>query len=317
MDDDDITQITEALRQTVEADPAAARKAITEFGWLELLDDQEQIAVSTLLPIWGRSLAQGSLLDPILVRAGGVADPTGLRVVLPALGSTRAPGRLVGDRVEIDGVLATGDGPILVLMATDGGLTLALCDDPGVVAGDPLDPSAGWARLTGSPAVLEKRTPTGIDPDVAWSAMLAAGRRALAYELIGVSEKMLEMTVEHVASRHQFGRALGSFQAVKHQLADVKLWTEVARLAADAAWEDGGEVSAALAKAAAVRASAAARRSCQQLLGGMGFTWEHDFHRYLRRALTLEPMLGGGPGLHRELGAALRSGAVSHDLIAL
>lgn len=138
MDDDDITQITEALRQTVEADPAAARKAITEFGWLELLDDQAQIAVSTLLPIWGRSLAQGSLLDPILVRAGGVADPAGLRVVLPALGSTRAPGRLVGDRVEIDGVLATGDGPILVVMATDGGLTLALCDDPGVVAGDPL-----------------------------------------------------------------------------------------------------------------------------------------------------------------------------------
>jgi alkylation response protein AidB-like acyl-CoA dehydrogenase len=147
--------------------------------------------------------------------------------------------------------------------------------------------------------------------------MVAAGRRALAHELVGVGSTMLSMTVEHVSERVQFDRPLGSFQAVKHQLADVHLWQEIAVLSAEVAWEDCGPQSAALAKAAAIRFTRSARASCQQLLGGMGFTWEHDFHRYLRRALTLEPLLGGAPDLHGELGAAVRSGKVGQALIAL
>lgn len=317
MDDDDIGQIAEALQQTVSADPAVARDAVAEFGWHELLEDQEAVAVTTLLPIWGQSLAQGSLLDPIMLRAGGFQDWTAMRIVLPALGAATPPARRDGDQVMVDGVLAAGDGPILVPTVADGEPAFVLCEAPVLPAGDPLDPSAGWTRLIGSLTVLETRAPENLSPADAWSAMIAAGRRALTYELVGAADAMLEMTVEHVTSRQQFGQALGSFQAVKHQLADVHLWIEVARLAADAAWEDGGEVAATLAKTAGVRASATARKVCQQLLGGMGFTWEHDFHRYLRRALTLEPLLGSGAELHRELGAALRAGEISAELASL
>jgi alkylation response protein AidB-like acyl-CoA dehydrogenase len=150
-----------------------------------------------------------------------------------------------------------------------------------------------------------------------WQHAVAAGRRAIAYELLGIGGAMAAMTVEHVCSRRQFGQPLGSFQAVKHQLADVHLWHQIAVLSADAAWEDTSPHTAALAKAAAVRFTRIARVVCQQLLGGMGFTWEHDFHRYVRRALTLEPLLGGASDLHTELGAALRAGSISDSLIAL
>ncbi|GAA10560.1 MULTISPECIES: acyl-CoA dehydrogenase family protein [Gordonia] len=317
MDDDDISQIREALLQTVDADPAAAREAVTEFGWDELLADQEDIAVATLLPIWGRSLAHGSLLTPVMLCAGGVDSPTTTRIVLPRISSSVVPGRYDGERVVVDGVLSAGDGPILVPAASDGDIVFAVCETPELPTGDPLDPTAGWTRLTGTFTVTEQLSPSGHTPSQAWPLMVAAGRRALTYELLGASRAMLDMTVEHVTSRQQFGQALGSFQAVKHQLADVHLWIEVAQLAADAAWEDRGEASAALAKAAGTRASATARKVCQQLLGGMGFTWEHDFHRYLRRALTLEPLLGGSVDLHRELGAALRVGSVSPALAPL
>jgi alkylation response protein AidB-like acyl-CoA dehydrogenase len=128
---------------------------------------------------------------------------------------------------------------------------------------------------------------------------------------------MVRMTIEHVSSREQFNRPLGSFQAVKHQLADVHMWQQIAELSADAAWEAADGPSAALAKAAAIRFTRSARAVCQQLLGGMGFTWEHRFHRYLRRALTLEPLLGSAADIHAELGAALRSGAVDQSLIPL
>lgn len=317
MDDDDISQIREALLQTVGADPAAARDAVAEFGWDELLADQEDIAVATLLPIWGRSLAHGSVLAPVMLRAGGVAFPTATRIVLPRLNSSAVPGRYDGESVVVDGVLAAGAGPILVPAVSDGDIVFAVCEAPELAAGDPLDPTAGWTRLAGTFTVTEQLSPSGHTASQSWPLMVAAGRRALTYELLGAAQAMLAMTVDHVTSRQQFGQALGSFQAVKHQLADVHLWIEVAQLAADAAWEDRGEESAALAKSAGVRASATARKVCQQLLGGMGFTWEHDFHRYLRRALTLEPLLGGSSDLHRELGAALRAGAVSPALAPL
>jgi alkylation response protein AidB-like acyl-CoA dehydrogenase len=106
-------------------------------------------------------------------------------------------------------------------------------------------------------------------------------------------------------------------QAVKHALADVRLWQESAALAAAAAWEDRGPGSAALAKALACRASRTARQNCQQHLGGMGFTWEYAFHRYLRRALTLEPLLGGARVQQAELGRALRRGLVPMYLAQL
>lgn len=320
MDAADVAQVVDSLRQALTANPAGIAEVLSGFGWNDLLDDEPQVAVAALFPLCGELLTPGSALDRVLLAtAGAAASSTG--VVLPALGGHRPPGRYDGaGTVRYDGVAQANSGPALVpCVDPDGATIFAVIEAVAVIDGDPLDPTAGWGRVAGT-ALADSVLGTaelGSDPAQLWSEMVAAGRRALAYELVAVATAMETMTVDHVRGRRQFGQALGAFQAVKHQLADVHLWREVAQLSADAAWEDGGYESAALAKAAAVRFSKTARAVCQQLLGGMGFTWEHDFHRYLRRALTLEPLLGGQADLHNEIGGALRAGSISDSLIAL
>ncbi|MFI7195164.1 acyl-CoA dehydrogenase family protein [Nocardia nova] len=321
MDAADVAQVVESLRQALTATPDDPAEVLSGFGWTDLLDDEPQVAVAALFPLRGELLTPGSALDPVLLALAGAAGRQCDRVVLPPLGVHRAGGRYDGQgAVHYDGVVQVGTGPLLVPCVTPHDATVfAVMAGISVTDGNPLDPTAGWVRVRGVTAVdaVLDAEALGADPAQLWRDMVAAGRRALAYELVAVATAMETMTVDHVRSRRQFGQALGSFQAVKHQLADVHLWREVAQLSADAAWEDGGSESAALAKAAAVRFSKTARAVCQQLLGGMGFTWEHDFHRYLRRALTLEPLLGGQADLHNEIGGALRSGSISDSLIAL
>ena len=315
MDAEDVAQIAESLRQALEADPAKAAAALDEFGWRELLEDQPHVAVSTLFALTGELLTDGSQLDAVLLHAGGFGTgDVELRVVLPRPGTSDPAGRLDADGVlNIDGVAQRGTGPLLVAVSgAAGNVSFARCDVLEPLPGEPLDDTAGWVRIRTSAPY------TDVDgaPD-SWERMVAAGRRALAHELIGVAGRMASMTVEHVSDRVQFGQTLSRFQAVKHQLADVHLWHEAAALSVEAAWEAGDAASAALAKSAALRFSRSARAVCQQLLGGMGFTWEHDFHRYLRRALTIEPLLGATAALHVELGAALRAGAISDEFAAL
>jgi hypothetical protein len=324
MDAEDVAQIVQSLRDALSAAADRPPQVLDEFGWFELLDDEPQVAVSALFALRGELLIPGSALDGVMLAASGLSGlPDRARVVLPPLGTHRPSSAMVhgGDTVEVAGVLMSGDTPVLVpLLTADGELGFALCDAIPLIPGDGIDPSAGWGRVSATVAVrasFADLSSVEQDPGVVWDRMVAAGRRALSHELTAVCGAMKAMTVEHVRSREQFGQALGSFQAVKHQLADVHLWHEIAVLSTNAAWEDNTPASAALAKAAAVRSSRAARAVCQQLLGGMGFTWEHDFHRYLRRALTLEPLLGGTADLHTEIGAALRSGAIDDSVVPL
>lgn len=318
MDAEDVAQISESLRQALSGAPERAAELLAEFGWHELLDDEPRIAVSVLFTLAGELRLSGSQLDTVMLRAGALGPGNNkLRVVLPAPGTHVPTSRVTPEgTVSIDGVVQPGTCRLLVPVTDDDG-QVAFVQSGAVEArsGEPLDETAGWSRIVATSSDVSR---VSVDnPDEVWTAMVAAGRRALAYELIGTGAQMLSTTVEHVSSRVQFGQPLGAFQSVKHQLADVHLWHEVATLTVDAAWEDAAAPSAALAKATAFRFSRTARTVCQQLLGGMGFTWEHDFHRWLRRALTVEPLLGTAQGLHVELGQALRAGAISDSLISL
>jgi hypothetical protein len=322
MDAEDVAQIVQSLREALGPSAERTPQVLAEFGWQELLTDEPGIAVSALFALRGELLLHGSVLDQVMIAASGLTGlPDATRIVLSPLGDHR-PGSTAadGDTVDIAGVLMTGDTAVLAPFRTaDGELGFALCDDVPLLPGERLDASLGYGRVAASGVAYSSVDPSnaGHDPVVVWDRMVAAGRRALSHELVGVGGAMKAMTVEHVRSREQFGQALGSFQAVKHLLADVHLWHEIAALSADAAWEDQTPASAALAKAAALRFSRSARATCQQLLGGMGFTWEHEFHRYLRRALTLEPLLGGAADVHSEIGIALRSGAVDAAVVPL
>ncbi|MCX5246801.1 acyl-CoA/acyl-ACP dehydrogenase [Streptomyces sp. NBC_00201] len=128
-------------------------------------------------------------------------------------------------------------------------------------------------------------------------ALAAFGDRAaavLACEAVGAADRALEGTVEYVRQREQFGRAIGSFQAVKHRLADVYVQVQAARSAAYyAAWAAAhGERAGALALAQALDALRAAAAEGIQLHGGIGFTWEHEAHLYFKRAAGDELLFG-------------------------
>jgi alkylation response protein AidB-like acyl-CoA dehydrogenase len=136
------------------------------------------------------------------------------------------------------------------------------------------------------------------------------GTVALAAEHVGMIEAMLEMTRTYVGQRHQFGRPLGSFQAIKHRLADMLVDLERARSAARYAAavfdEDPVSVDLPAAVAGAICTDAVIRVAHEtvQLHGGIGFTWEHPAHYYVRRALGDEAMFGPAHA-HRALIAEL------------
>ncbi|MFF4492224.1 acyl-CoA dehydrogenase family protein [Streptomyces sp. NPDC001544] len=137
------------------------------------------------------------------------------------------------------------------------------------------------------------------DADVL-TALAARGDSAaavLAAEAVGAADRALERTVEYVGQREQFGRAIGSFQAVKHRLADVYVEVQAARSAAYyAAWAaahgERGEQAGGLALAQALQALRCAAGEAIQLHGGIGFTWEHEAHLYFKRAAGDELMFG-------------------------
>jgi alkylation response protein AidB-like acyl-CoA dehydrogenase len=139
---------------------------------------------------------------------------------------------------------------------------------------------------------------------------LAVARALLAAELVGVAERSLEVAIEHVRDRRQFGRPIGSFQAVKHLLADVYVAIERARsltrgaLAGDPFGRPPAELDrdAAMAKAAASEAAQAAVRTAIQLTGALGTTAEHPLPWLLGRARVGAQQLGGAPALYAQVG---------------
>ncbi|MEU3406407.1 acyl-CoA dehydrogenase family protein [Streptomyces sp. NPDC006670] len=125
-------------------------------------------------------------------------------------------------------------------------------------------------------------------PALAATGLLAAS--VLAAEAVGAAGQALARTVEYVGRREQFGRPVGSFQAVKHRLADLYVQVQAARSAAYyAAWDPG---QGALALAQALEALRITAGEAIQLHGGLGFTWEHDAHLYFKRAAADELLFG-------------------------
>jgi hypothetical protein len=138
-------------------------------------------------------------------------------------------------------------------------------------------------------------------------APLAAGRRAVGWWLVGTSRAMLALARQHALDRIQFGRPIASFQAVRHRLAETLVAIEGAEATLQAATDDTDDLACLLAKAAAGQAALTTARHCQQVLGGIGFTAEHQLHRHVKRSLVLDGLLGSSRELIREAGATLRA----------
>ena len=159
-----------------------------------------------------------------------------------------------------------------------------------------------------------------IDPAQIISGLVTSQVRDLAATLAAVEAAAVaswccDTAAQYARTRHQFGRAIGSFQAVKHlcagMLCRADRATALAWDAARTAGEAPGEHPLAAAAAAAVALDAAVdnAKDCIQVLGGIGFTWEHDAHLYLRRALALRQLLGGSAAWRRRVADLALGGA--------
>jgi alkylation response protein AidB-like acyl-CoA dehydrogenase len=183
---------------------------------------------------------------------------------------------------------------------TEDGEYLALLRDPELVAMATLDLTRSWARLRLDGSIDHwSRLPSGTLSQV--RDALAVHR---AFDALGGAARLLEMTIAYAGQREQFGAPIGSFQAVKHHCADMAVGVEAGRSAlwAAALALDGASAarSRAAAAAAAYAKSAASRvaGTALQVHGGIGFTWEHDLHLFLRR-IKVDEALDGTVAEHR------------------
>ncbi|MFH9072135.1 acyl-CoA dehydrogenase family protein [Streptomyces alboflavus] len=207
-------------------------------------------------------------------------------------------------RGEVTGVADAAVADILLVPA-DGGLFAVDTGRDGatVTPLTSLDRTRPLATVTldGAPARLLAE---GAEADAAVRLGLRSGAGLLASEQLGLAEWCLTQTVAYLKERHQFNRPVGSFQALKHRLAD--LWLRVvntraaARHAADAlaTGSDEPNLAAALAQAYAAPVAVRAAEEALQLHGGIGMTWEHPVHLYLKRAKADSIALGTA-GRHR------------------
>ena len=129
-----------------------------------------------------------------------------------------------------------------------------------------------------------------------------------AAEACGIAGWALDTAVAHARVREQFGRPIGQFQAVKHLCAQMLVRAERARAAVWQAARSGAALDAAVAAATGVEAGYENAKDCIQILGGIGFTWEHDAHLRLRRAVTLRQLLGGEARLYRAVAGSADGG---------
>ncbi len=143
------------------------------------------------------------------------------------------------------------------------------------------------------------------------AAALDRGALASAAELCGAGERLVELAASYAGQRHQFGRPIGAFQAVKHLLATVKVKLEYARPALQrAAWSvahgaPGRSAHVSMAKLLAGEAALQAARAALQVHGAIGYTWEQDLHIWMRRAWSLETAWGGGAFHRGRVGQAI------------
>jgi alkylation response protein AidB-like acyl-CoA dehydrogenase len=246
---------------------------------------------------WLPKLADGSVIGTLAL-AEGMGNPSPASIALAA-----KDGRLTGAKWPVtDGSVA--DLAVTLARDADGGLSLYLVDLRGAgVARDTLksiDPTRDQAKLAFDGAAAERLGAAG----AGWDALQALLDRAavlFAFEQVGGAQACLDMARDFAHQRFAFGRPIGSFQAIKHKLADVYMAVELARSNAYfGAWAlatDAPELplAGAAARVAATDAYHLASKENIQTHGGMGFTWQADCHLFYRRARQLALAIGSAP----------------------
>ena len=301
----------ERVRAAIATDAGYDRalwKSMVDQGWMGVELDEKRgglglgtVAAAVLLEQVGRHVAPAPFL-PSLLALGALARAADDDVHDAEPWVERL---LSGDAV---GCVAWGDGPVVAAPVADVAIVV---DSDNVVA---LDLAAN-GRPRREPA-MDLTRPLGWLQRGAGSALTLGGREAVdalvdlgatyvSAEMLGSASRVLELTVDYAKERVQFGRPIGSFQAVKHRCADMLVDVEGMRSTAyHGAWcieadEPDASVAASTAKVWCSDASRRVMASGLQVHGGIGFTWDHDMHLYLKRS-QLDQVTFGDAAFHRD-----------------
>ncbi len=313
-----MTEEREMLRDTVaalvtkHANPAAVRAAMeSDCGYDEslwqLLCEQvgaaalvipeelggaggELADAATVLRELGRALVPSPLLGTTLAELALLAAPNPDAETLEGLAAGSSIGALVLDPDYV----VNGDIADVVMAAPEGpGGQLSRWTRFSAQRVATMDPTRRLARVQ-----PEETEVIGADPGIADTAAIL-----LAAEQIGAAERCLELTVEYAKSRVQFGRPIGSFQALKHRMADLYVAVAAARAVVADACVEPTPANAATARLAATETLSIVAAEGIQLHGGIAITWEHDMHLYFKRAHGSAQLLDAPRELLRRLEA--------------
>ena len=304
-------------------------RRITELGWQALLIPEEYdglglglIDMTVVMEEMGKVPLPGPFFSSA-VFATVAAIRLGATELLPDLASGAKRGTVAvdelavaGDPLAAIGTTATGsgtertltglkptvpDGPtadwVIVVARDDEGLGAYLIENPSIDAVPALDPTRELGRLALDGAAARRIGPDG-DQTALIARIVDDAAVMLCAELVGASESAFELAAEYSKSRVQFGRPIGTFQAVKHIAAEMLQELTLARVITHyAAWcsdvdDDDRELSASMAKSFAPEAAIAVTNNSIQIHGAVGFTWECPAHFYYKRAKATDLVLG-------------------------
>ncbi|SEH72230.1 Acyl-CoA dehydrogenase [Mycolicibacterium rutilum] len=278
-------------------DPTPLWKTYVDAGWTELADPENAVELAIVLEELGRATD----LTPFLATLTQFAPLVGERFDPQQAGTAVYDG--VSAHRDADGWLLTGTARYV--LDGDRAERLAVVTDAGVFVVDAdqvvarrtavFDPVLHIADVSLVDVHLPDTARVKVDVERARHVALTG----MAVATVGACQRILDLVLEHVKQRQQFGVAIGSFQAVQHKAVDMHVATERARALAYfaaltiAADDPRRRLAAAMAKASAGEAQAVVFRHGLQLFGAMGFTWENDLQFALKRAKAGELLLGG------------------------
>lgn len=311
LDPQDRALLAESVDAALErsTDHASGDRLLAELGWLDMLAAEPADAVAVVFDTLGRTNAVATALDDVVATALG--RPPGGAVILPAWGTATPPA--VDGRVHGLSSARITSSESTLLPAADGTFVVPV-EALTVTALSGVDPTLGLHDVSGAIADAEF---IAHDADV-WRATVSSARRALGHWLTGTATTVLRLAREHAVERVQFGHPIAGFQAVRHKLADCHVAIEAAGGALRAAdEEDDDPLSIDLARVLAGQAAALACRHGQQVLAGIGFTRDHDFHLHLQRTLALDGLFATTATVTAEVGAELISSGEVPRLVDL
>lgn len=299
------TLVREVAEQGV--DPTPLWQSYIDQGWTELTDSENAVELAIVLEELGRATD----LTPYLATMTQYAPLAGDRFDAARAGAAVYSG-VTANRDAAGWVLTgtarhvlDGDRAQDLAVVTDGGVFLVDAAKAVVVRSSIFDPVLHVAEVSFDNVHVDDTDRVHVDTEKAHHLALTG----MAITMVGACQRVLDLALEHVKQRQQFGVAIGSFQAVQHKAVDMHVAIERARalsyfaaltIAAD---DPRRRLASAMAKAAAGECQAVVFRHGLQLFGAMGFTWENDVQFALKRAKSGELLLGGAAE-HRALIAA-------------